>query len=73
MLTWLVSSAGSAITWLKDSMHMISNSAQVNDLAAQEPTSGGLYFVTAFSGLLAPYWDSSATGLMIGKSSQLPL
>ncbi|KIK61618.1 hypothetical protein GYMLUDRAFT_224538 [Collybiopsis luxurians FD-317 M1] len=61
-----ISSAGSAISWLKDSMHMISTSAQVNDLAAQEPTSGGVYFVTAFSGLLAPYWDSSATGVMIG-------
>ncbi|KAJ3720976.1 hypothetical protein C8R42DRAFT_669486 [Lentinula raphanica] len=61
-----ISSAGSAITWLKDSMHMISSSAQVNDLAAQEPTTGGVYFVTAFSGLLAPYWDSSATGLLIG-------
>ncbi|KAE9399904.1 actin-like ATPase domain-containing protein [Gymnopus androsaceus JB14] len=61
-----ISSAGSAITWLKDSMHMISSSSQVNDLAAQEPTSGGVYFVTAFSGLLAPYWDSSATGMMIG-------
>ncbi|KAJ3928137.1 MAG: glycerol kinase [Lentinula lateritia] len=61
-----ISSAGSAITWLKDSMRMISSSAQVNDLAAQEPTSGGVYFVTAFSGLLAPYWDSSATGLLIG-------
>lgn len=48
-------------------MRMISSSAQVNDLAAQEPTSGGVYFVTAFSGLLAPYWDSSATGLLIGE------
>jgi len=63
----IVGSAGSAITWLKDSMNFISKPSEVNDLAAQEPTSGGVYFVTAFSGLLAPYWDSSAAGLMIGK------
>ncbi|KAF5355295.1 hypothetical protein D9758_006102 [Tetrapyrgos nigripes] len=63
-----IGSAGSAITWLKDSMNFISNPAEVNDLAAQESTSGGVYFVTAFSGLLAPYWDSSAAGLMIGIS-----
>ncbi|KAF7965224.1 hypothetical protein HWV62_45055, partial [Athelia sp. TMB] len=29
----------------------------------------GVYFVTAFSGLLAPYWDSGAAGLLIGLSS----
>ncbi|THU91530.1 hypothetical protein K435DRAFT_820828 [Dendrothele bispora CBS 962.96] len=63
-----IGSAGSAITWLKDSMNFISKPSEVNDLAAQEPTTGGVYFVTAFSGLLAPYWDSSAAGLMIGIS-----
>ena len=62
-----VSVAGSAIKWLRDSMKMISRDAEVNDLAAKEPTSGGLYFVTAFSGLLAPYWDSGAAGLLIGE------
>jgi glycerol kinase len=48
-------------------MKIISSAAEVNDLAAQEPTSGGLYFVTAFSGLLAPYWDPGAAGLLIGE------
>ncbi|KAM6497021.1 glycerol kinase [Amanita muscaria] len=63
-----ISVAGSAIKWLRDSMKIITSAAEVNDLAAQESTSGGLYFVTAFSGLLAPYWDPSATGLLIGIS-----
>lgn len=62
-----VSVAGSAIKWLRDSMKIISSAAEVNDLAAKEPTSGGLYFVTAFSGLLAPYWDPGAAGLLIGE------
>lgn len=48
-------------------MKIISSAAEVNDLAAKEPTSGGLYFVTAFSGLLAPYWDPGAAGLLIGE------
>ncbi|KAF5316430.1 hypothetical protein D9619_006329 [Psilocybe cf. subviscida] len=60
--------AGSAIKWLRDSMNLIQNAADVNTLAAQEKDTGGLYFVTAFSGLLAPYWDSGAAGTLIGIS-----
>jgi len=61
--------AGSAIKWLRDSMAMISSADQINDLAASVPSTSGVYFVTAFSGLLAPYWDSGATGLLIGMTS----
>ncbi len=47
-------------------MQLIKSAADVNTLAAQEPSTGGVYFVTAFSGLLAPYWDPAAAGLLIG-------
>jgi len=47
-------------------MGMVSSAAEVNDLAAKENDTGGIYFVTAFSGLLAPYWDPGAAGLLIG-------
>ncbi|KAL4263737.1 FGGY kinase family protein [Pleurotus pulmonarius] len=60
--------AGSAIKWLRDGMSLISSAGEVNDLAAKEPNTGGVYFVTAFSGLLAPYWDPGAAGLLIGIS-----
>ncbi|KAF5383719.1 hypothetical protein D9615_003580 [Tricholomella constricta] len=60
--------AGSAVKWLRDTVNLIDSAAQVNDLAAKVPDAGGLYFVTAFSGLLAPYWDSGAAGLLIGIS-----
>ncbi|KAJ7110284.1 glycerol kinase [Mycena crocata] len=60
--------AGSAVKWLRDAMGIISSAADVNTLAAKEPTSAGLYFVTAFSGLLAPYWDPGAAGTLIGIS-----
>ncbi|KAH9951162.1 glycerol kinase [Amylocystis lapponica] len=61
--------AGSAIKWLRDSMYLVSTANEVNVLAATVPDSGGVYFVTAFSGLLAPYWDPGAAGLLIGLSS----
>lgn len=61
--------AGSAIKWLRDSMKLIKSSGEVNDLAASEPSTGGVYFVTAFSGLLAPYWDPGAAGLLIGLTA----
>ncbi|EGN96724.1 hypothetical protein SERLA73DRAFT_93282 [Serpula lacrymans var. lacrymans S7.3] len=61
--------AGSAIKWLRDSMGFIATANEVNTLAASVTSTGGVYFVTAFSGLLAPYWDSGAAGLLIGLSS----
>jgi glycerol kinase len=62
----LVGVAGSAVKWLRDTMKIISSAAEINDLAAKEETTGGVYFVTAFSGLLAPYWDPEAAGTLIG-------
>ena len=47
-------------------MNMVTSAAEVNTLAAHVPNTGGLYFVTAFGGLFAPYWDPSATGMIIG-------
>ncbi|KAF7331359.1 Glycerol kinase [Mycena kentingensis (nom. inval.)] len=61
--------AGSAIKWLRDSMGLIQSAGEVNALAAKAPDTGGLYFVTAFSGLLAPYWDPGAAGTLIGISA----
>ena len=46
-------------------MGLIQSSEEINTLAACVPDTGGLYFVTAFSGLLAPYWDPTAAGLLI--------
>ncbi|KAG9312817.1 hypothetical protein JVU11DRAFT_6234 [Chiua virens] len=54
---------------LRDSMGFIKSANEINDLARSIPDTGGVYFVTAFSGLLAPYWDPAAAGLLIGLSS----
>jgi glycerol kinase len=52
-------------------MKIISETSEVNTLAASVEDTGGVYFVTAFSGLLAPYWDPSASGMLIGMSTTL--
>ncbi len=49
-------------------MYLVTSAGEVNTLAAKVPDTGGLYFVTAFGGLFAPYWDTSATGMIIGMS-----
>jgi len=60
--------AGSAIKWLRDQMGLIQSAGEINTLAAKVEDTGGVYFVTAFNGLLAPYWDPGAGGLLIGLS-----
>lgn len=57
--------AGAAVHWLRDGLQIIRKSADVEQLAAGVPH-GGLYFVPAFVGMGAPYWDPYARGLLIG-------
>lgn len=58
--------AGALIQWLRDNMEMIQSSSQVEALAESVEDNGGIYFVPAFSGLYAPYWKSSARGVIVG-------
>ena len=58
--------AGSVIKWLRDEMELIKTAPECDVLAAQVEDSNGLYFVPAFTGLGAPYWDMYARGCMIG-------
>jgi glycerol kinase len=58
--------AGAVVKWLRDSLGLIQSSAQVNELAATVEDNGGVYFVPAFVGLGAPYWDPLARGTVIG-------
>ncbi len=57
---------GAAVQWLRDGLGLIERSEQVEELAASEKDSGGVYLVPAFVGLGAPYWDPYARGLLIG-------
>ncbi len=58
--------AGTAIQWLRDGLHLIERSDQVNGLAAQCGGSGGVMLVPAFTGWGTPHWDPYARGLLIG-------
>lgn len=58
--------AGAVVQWLRDGLHLIRNSADVEILAAQVSDSGGVYIVPAFAGLGAPYWNQHARGTITG-------
>ncbi len=57
---------GALVQWLRDNLGLISRSAEVETLAATVQDNGGIYFVPAFSGLFAPYWQSDARGVIVG-------
>jgi glycerol kinase len=57
---------GALVQWLRDNLGLISNSSEIETLARSVKDNGGIYFVPAFSGLFAPYWQSSARGVIVG-------
>ncbi|MBR2987896.1 MAG: glycerol kinase GlpK [Clostridia bacterium] len=63
-----VFNAGSSVQWLRDSLGMISTAAECSTLAASVPSTQGVVFVSAFTGLGAPHWDMYARGSFLGLS-----
>ncbi|XP_039185476.1 glycerol kinase isoform X3 [Crotalus tigris] len=61
-----VAIAGAVVRWLRDNLGIAKSSEEVEKLAAEVGTSYGCYFVPAFSGLYAPYWEPSARGIICG-------
>ncbi len=57
---------GAAIQWLRDSLGIIKSAAESEELAASVKNTGGVYFVPAFVGLGAPFWDPYARGAIYG-------
>jgi len=66
LLEGSVFAAGAVVQWLRDGLGLIGAAEQVEALAAQTPTSGGVVLVPAFAGLGAPYWDPNARGAILG-------
>ncbi|ORY88591.1 glycerol kinase [Leucosporidium creatinivorum] len=64
-----VAVGGSSVTWLRDNLGMVENAKEAGRFAEEVDDTGGVYFVTGFSGLFAPYWDMAATGMLIGLST----
>jgi glycerol kinase len=57
---------GAVVQWLRDGLGIIKTSAEVEKLAMSVDDNGGVYFVPAFAGLGAPYWNQFARGTMLG-------
>ncbi|MCF0122523.1 MAG: glycerol kinase, partial [Ruminiclostridium sp.] len=61
-----VFNAGSSIQWLRDGLGIIESAPEINGLAESVPDNGGVYLVSAFTGLGAPHWDMYARGTIVG-------
>jgi glycerol kinase len=57
---------GAVVQWLRDGLHAIQGSGEVQTLAQSVPDSGGVIVVPAFTGLGAPYWKPDARGSITG-------
>jgi glycerol kinase len=63
--------AGAVVQWLRDGIGVIKSSEEVEALARTATEAQGLYFVPAFTGLGAPYWDPDARGAILGLTRDM--
>ena len=61
--------AGSLVQWTRDSLKMVRDARELDELASSVPDCGGVYIVPAFSGLFAPHWRSDARGVIAGLTA----
>lgn len=57
---------GAAIKWLRDALKIIKSAEETERIAEQVKETQEVYFVPAFTGLGAPYWDMDARGMICG-------
>lgn len=58
--------AGAAVQWMRDGISLVSSAKDTEQIAQSVPVDHGVYFVPAFTGLGAPYWDPDARGAILG-------
>jgi glycerol kinase len=61
-----VAITGALVQWVRDNLGLIKESNEIQTLAEAVDDNGGAYFVPAFSGLYAPYWENTARGIVAG-------
>ncbi len=65
--------AGAAVKWLRDSLKIIKTAAETQEICEKTDSTNGVYFVPAFSGLGAPFWNMEAkatiSGLTLGSTA----
>ncbi|MXV91605.1 MAG: glycerol kinase GlpK [Acidimicrobiia bacterium] len=57
---------GATVQWLRDGLDIIEDASELEALAAQCSSTGGVFLVPAFAGLGSPYWDPHARGTIVG-------
>jgi glycerol kinase len=63
--------AGAVVQWLRDAVGLIREAHEIEALARTAKSAEGLYFVPAFTGLGAPYWDPDARGAILGLTRDM--
>lgn len=63
--------AGAVVQWLRDALGVIHSAPEIEALARNAKDASGLYFVPAFTGLGAPYWDPDARGAILGLTRDM--
>ena len=57
---------GALIQWLRDGLDLVTDATEIEHLALSVADNGGVTFISALTGLGAPYWDPNATGGILG-------
>ncbi|MBS0472090.1 MAG: glycerol kinase GlpK [Proteobacteria bacterium] len=63
--------AGAVVQWLRDALGVIRSAEEIEALARTAKDAEGLYFVPAFTGLGAPYWDPDARAAIVGLTRDM--
>lgn len=58
--------AGAVVQWLRDGLHLVNEARETEALAERADPTEAIYFVPAFTGLGAPYWDADCRGAIFG-------
>ena len=59
-------STGATLKWIADQLQLVGHPSEMEALATSVADNGGVYIVPAFSGLGAPWWQSSVKGAVFG-------
>ena len=63
-----IHSTGATLKWLQEQLRIISSPAEVEEEATSVEDNGGVYFVPAFAGLGAPWWNDRAKACVSGMT-----
>ena len=61
-----INSTGATLKWVTDKLQLVESAAKSEEMACQLNSNGGVYFVPAFGGLGAPYWEPTAKAVIYG-------